>query len=113
MNNGQISVHGRIKRLIEDTDDAYRMLSSGGVNADYAEFAALSLSAFKEALGRPDLTEGELIGLLRQGRARHKSLTPRSCWSSFLAAYIRNRANNSGVAAISQYWRQKISRLGL
>lgn len=98
-----LSVHDQIdhiRKLIEETNDAYDGICSSGVNADFAEFAVLSLAAFRTALGNPSLSEAELVSLLREGRARHTSLKPPSTWTAFLAVYIGRKANaNSRLGA--------------
>jgi hypothetical protein len=89
-----LSVYDHIRKLIEDTNAAYDGMCSSGLNADFAEFAALALSDFRAVLGNDALSEAELIMLLREGRARHKSITPNTSWSGFLATYIGHRANS-------------------
>lgn len=101
-----VSIHHHIKRLIEDTNDAYGIYSSAGVNADYAEFAALSLYDFKSVLDNPDLTESQLISILRQAIVRHKTMSPRSCWATFLSNYIANKANSNAMSVVRQSWGQ-------
>jgi hypothetical protein len=85
-------VHNRIKHLVEETRDAYSSFS-GGVNADYAEFASLSLSAFKDILHNPDLTDRDLRRMIRGGMKTHKGKSPASCWATFMALYIAHNAN--------------------
>ncbi len=95
------SVHKRIKRLIEETNEAYDICSSDGhINADYPEFAGLSISEFKSILEDPDLTRRQLIRMLRKGSTRHKDVNPKGCWSTFLANYVNNVSNaNVGQSA--------------
>ena len=88
-----ISIHHRIKILIEETNDAFS--SCGSVNTDYAEFATLSLSEFKNALSNPRLTPRQLTQLLRTGMTQHRAVAdPESCWATFMAHYIAQTANN-------------------
>ena len=90
------SVHKRIKVLIEETNDAYDMCA-GGLNADYAEFAGLSIAEFKEVLSNPGLTRRQLVRMLRKGSNKHKIANPKSCWATFLANYVGNVSNASGT----------------
>ncbi len=94
-------MHHRIKRLIEETNDAYDICAvSEHINADYAEFASLSISEFKDALSNPELTRRQLVKMLRKGNHKHKNISPKSCWATFLAHYI-NTVSNGNVHAIS------------
>lgn len=86
------SVHARIKHLIEETNDAYSSFG-GTVNADYAEFASLALSEFKNALHKPDLTDHELRHIIRKGMNQHRKKNPSSCWATFMALYVANGSN--------------------
>ena len=81
-------IHIRIKQLIEETNDAFSSCR-GAVNADYAEFATMSISAFKNTLAEPRLTREKLVGMIRSGGAQYKKLDPeKACWSTFMAQYI-------------------------
>lgn len=93
------SIHARIKRLLEETNDAYGLCASTHMNADFAEFASMSLSDFKRALRDPDLTARRLRRMLRDGCERHKSLAPKSCWSTFMAAYVSSEVSNDASRA--------------
>lgn len=87
-----LSVHQRIKILIEETNDAFT--SCGSVNTDYAEFAAMALSEFKNALSDQRLTPRQLTNMLRTGMTQHKQHSdPESCWATFMAHYIAQTAN--------------------
>lgn len=91
-----ISVHYRIKELIEQTNEAFEICASfDHVNTDYAEFAAMSLSDFKNALGAPDLTDRQLVKMLRKGRNKYEKRTPKNHWSMFLAGYVTNQTNGN------------------
>jgi len=59
------NIHYRIKNLLEETHDVFEDCA-GGVNADYAAFASLSLSDFKSLLDNPELTGKELRRILRK-----------------------------------------------
>lgn len=96
-----LSVHQRIRILIEQTNDAFACYDA--VNADYAEFATLALSDFKDALENPNLTRGQLTGMLRRGMVKHRDKTAGS-WSAFMAAHIA-RAANISPAADSGFYR--------
>lgn len=88
------NIHTNIKSLIEETNSAYG-ICRGAVNADYAEFATMSLPDFKRALRNPRLTRDDLIGMIRNGSTEHKSEDPNSCWSTFLAHYVARSANKN------------------
>lgn len=89
-----VSVHHRIKILIEETNDAFS--TSGAMNADYAEFATLALSEFKHVLRNPKLTRAQLTHMLRTGMTKHRAVAnPESCWATFMANYIARTANSS------------------
>lgn len=85
-----LSVHQRIRILIEQTNDAFSCYDA--VNADYAEFATLALSDFKEALRNPNLTRGQLTRMLRRGMMKHSDKDPGS-WAAFMAAHVARAAN--------------------
>jgi len=104
-----ISVHHRIKELIEETNDAYDIcVSCEHVNTDYAEFAALSLPEFKTALSKPDLTSNQLVEMLRKGRNKYAKNTPKANWAMFLAGYVTNKSNgNDRKFRIRESWLQE------
>lgn len=87
-----ISVHQRIRVLLEETNDAYA--SCGTVNADFAEFAAMAITEFKSILGDPDLTGDRLIEILRRAMHKHHDKDSVS-WSIFVASHIANTANRA------------------
>ncbi len=91
-----VSVHYRIKELIEQTREAFEIFSSSDhVNSDYAEFAAMSLEEFRTALGAPDLTDGQLVKMLRKGRNKYRKGTTKDRWPMFLAGYVTNKAKGN------------------
>jgi hypothetical protein len=85
-----LSVHQRIRILIEQTNDAFSCYDA--VNADFAEFATLALSDFKDALRNPNLTRGQLTMMLRRGMIKHRDKDPGS-WAAFMASHIAKAAN--------------------
>ena len=87
------TMYKSIKSLIEETNDAYS-ICRGAVNADYAEFATMSISDFKRALQDPRLTRAQLTKMLRTGATEHKAEDPESCWATFMAHYIARSANS-------------------
>ncbi len=89
-----VSVHHRIKMLIEETNDAF-FSCDGCVNADYAEFATLALSEFKHVLHNPRLTRGQLTRMLRTGAIKHRDIDPEGCWATFMAHYVAQTANKN------------------
>ncbi|NCT41229.1 MAG: hypothetical protein GW778_06175 [Alphaproteobacteria bacterium] len=84
----------RIKMLIQQTNDVFE--NCGGVNTDYADFAAtIALSDFKALLGNTEITDRQLKRLIRIASQRYcKDKTPIS-WSAFTAAYINKKANGN------------------
>lgn len=87
-----VSIHNRIKVLIEETNDAFSIYDSA-MNTDYAEFATLALSDFKHVLRNPKLTRRQLTKMLRSGASKHKNIDPESNWSSFMAHHIETTSN--------------------
>jgi len=87
------NIHTRIKHLLEETNDAFA--SSGTINMDYAGFAAMALSDFKNLLGNPDLTDMELRRVIRSGEKKRRLKDPNGCWSSFIAHYVARNANQN------------------
>ncbi len=99
-----ISIHQRIRILIEETKDAFSYC--GAVNADYAEFAVLSLSEFKNVLDNEHLTDDQLIHILRGGMNKHQDKDPNS-WSVFMAQHVAKAANRPSKTPKTGYsrWR--------
>jgi hypothetical protein len=95
------TIHERIQDLIEGTHEAFE--SCGTVNTDYAGFAAMALSEFKDALSKPDLTAHELRAILRQGNTSHRVENAEEPWPSFMARYVRSRTANSNLQAAVSY----------
>lgn len=102
------SVYNRIKSLIEETNGAF-FECRGAINTDYAEFATMSLTEFKNALQDPRLSADGLVSLLRKGATEHRSADPESCWATFMAHYIARTANrNLGHAPAAPVMEQTI-----
>ena len=70
--------------------------NSGGVNTDYADFAAtIALADFRALLGNPDITDRQLKRMIRHACKNYsKDKTPVS-WSAFTAQYIHMKANEN------------------
>ncbi|MCK6417754.1 MAG: hypothetical protein L6Q57_02300 [Alphaproteobacteria bacterium] len=84
----------RIQDVIEETNDAFSFC--GSVNTDYAEFAALSIHAFKQALSDPGLTRGQLVQMLREGMREHPpEYHNLRGWAGMMARYVSHRANGN------------------
>lgn len=83
----------RIKELVEKTNDAFRNCDS--VNMDYAAFASLALSDFKEILKNPYLTGRDLRRIIRKGHNNHKANDPKGCWATFVAGHISKTCNQN------------------
>lgn len=96
-----VSLHQRIRVLLEETNDAYA--SCGSVNADFAEFAAMAITEFKTVLGDPDLTGERLIEILRRAMNKHQDKDSGS-WSIFMANHIAWAANRNGRTPFAQAW---------
>ena len=92
-------VQTQIKHLIQQTNDVFE--NSGGVNTDYADFAAtIALSDFRSLLGNPDITDRQLKRLIRIACKRYcKDTTPVS-WSAFTAQYINEKANGNALQTV-------------
>lgn len=97
----EYQVYERVKTLLEETNTAYDLFASAHVNADFAEFASMSLSDFKSALSRPELTARQLRRLLRDARTLHKMEPPKTCWAGFMAAYVTSSANTNKIDVVS------------
>ena len=84
----------KIKKLIQQTNDVFE--NSGGVNTDYADFAAtIALSDFRELLQNHDITDRQLKRLIRIASQRYcKDAVPVS-WSAFTAEYVNRKANSN------------------
>lgn len=89
-----ISVHHRIRVLLEETSDAFD--TYGVINADFADFAALAISDFKDLLGRPALTRTQLQIMLRlaMNECRDKAQGS-STWAAFVAHHLAQTANRN------------------
>ncbi|MCC7305098.1 MAG: hypothetical protein IT558_02445 [Alphaproteobacteria bacterium] len=96
-----ITIHQRIRILLEETNDAFACYDT--VNADFADFAALSLPEFKNVLGDPDLTEEQLTNILRRGMAKHQDKDPHA-WSVFMAYHIARAANRNSRLVLAAEW---------
>lgn len=83
-----------VRRIIEEMHDAYTY-SARDSNTDYAGFAGMALTQFRDALQRPDLTQADLEGFLRRGMQSHNrnSRQDDACWSSFMAQYVSTASN--------------------
>lgn len=108
-----ISVHQRIRILIEETNDAFTAYDT--VNADFAEFAVLAISEFKSVLGNPDLTQEQLMTILRGGMHKHHDKDPNS-WSVFMAQHVAKAANTGARVPKTGYsqwkttvWQQEVA----
>ena len=84
----------QIKQLIQQTNTVFE--NSGGVNTDYADFAAtIALSDFRALLGNPDITDRELKQLIRIASKRYSKDEVPVSWSAFTAQYINQKANTN------------------
>ena len=87
-----------VKVVIEETSSAFQVFSDNDyMNADFADFAAMALGQFKDALRRPELTRLELERLLRSGMTRHRGRASETDWTTFMASYVTTASNEDGV----------------
>ncbi|MCL4678777.1 MAG: hypothetical protein KJ017_09325 [Alphaproteobacteria bacterium] len=94
MKNRDEAIQREVLDIIEETSAAYHDFSMHGyTNADYADFAAMALSQFKNALRDPALTREQLEQILRKGMKKHKIMDPSANWSGFLASYVTRATN--------------------
>ena len=84
----------QIKQLIQQTNTVFE--NSGGVNTDYADFAAtIALSDFRSLLGNKEITDRQLKRLIRRASQSYcRDKTPVS-WSAFTAEDISRKANTN------------------
>jgi hypothetical protein len=87
-----------VKVVIEETSSAYQVFSDYDyMNADFADFAAMALGQFKDALRRPELTRGDLERLLRSGMQRHRGRAAETDWTTFMASYVTTASNEDSL----------------
>jgi hypothetical protein len=86
------NIHQKIQVLIEETNDAFSYYDH--MNSDYAEFATLALSDFKNVLSKPSLTGSELKEMLRRSMTACRDQDPGS-WSSLMAQHIARAMNQN------------------
>lgn len=87
------NIYRRLRILIEESSDAYKVyLGHDTPNVDWAGFASLQLGDFQRELSNPELTPQQLRSIMRKGMQLHKSAPPGSCWSTFMAQYVRHAA---------------------
>ena len=94
------NIHTRIKALLEETNDAF-INCAGSLNSDYAAFASMRLSEFKNVLKNPDLTDRELRKILRKAGRKHPVKDPEGSWASFMASYVAKNANQNLKKTVS------------
>ncbi len=106
-----VSVHYKIKQLIEETNNAFDIYAAcDHMNTDYAEFATMSLPDFRQALGKPDLTDCDLMKMLRKGGNKYRKNTPKDNWPMFLAGYVTNKSNGNDLKVkMRESWTQGAS----
>ena len=87
-----LSSQYHIKRLLRHTSEAFYS-TSGGMNSDYAEFAGLAISDFKQILKNPNLTRRQLVQILRASMASSHT-DNRDRWFALVARKLANAAND-------------------
>lgn len=86
----------KVQKVLEETNDAFRMTCEQHVNTDYADYAsASSLSSFQKALKDPELTYDELCKILRRASVRENHRQCKTPWSLFMANYIQKHGNSN------------------
>lgn len=90
-------IYNRIKILIDETNEAFQAYGHG--NADFAHFAQLAISDFRNILQDPQLSSVKLEELIRNASSQHRKTDNETSWSSFMARYIAETANANDVSA--------------
>lgn len=83
-----------VRDVIEEIDVAYHgLIAYQPMNTDYAGFASMAVSQFRDALRDPDLTREELGELIRKGIKKHRARGADANWTKFVASYMVKSAN--------------------
>ena len=98
-------LHERIKSLLEETNAAFE--SAGRMNSDYAGFASMALSDFKEAMKSPSLTAQDLRRIIRKAHVNHKHMDPEGSWSAYIATYIAQTCNDPAQISFEKNCEEK------
>jgi len=86
----------KVQKVLEETNDAFRMICEQHVNTDYADYASTSsLSSFQKALKDPDLTYDELCKILRRASIRENHRHCKTPWSLFMANNIQKHGSSN------------------
>ena len=94
------STRAIMRKVLEDTGQAYTLSCESHVNSDYADYASSqALEAFKGALDNPGLTYDDLCGILRKASMRANARQCKTPWSMFMANYITRYCNGNHEAA--------------
>lgn len=89
--------------VLDEMSSAYRAASYNDyMNADYADYAIMALSRFREILGDPTLSAEELRFRLRQLISHHRQMGEQGCWKGFVAAQMAGASNMNGLQEIKQ-----------
>ena len=93
----ETALRSDVHEVIEETQAAFTAYSDYDyMNADFANFASMSLGRFKDALKRPDLTGEDLENWLRKGMLSHRQENQaQSCWTTFMARYVSKASNGN------------------
>lgn len=91
-----------VRNVIEEIDAAYQEFSNYNyMNADYADFANMAISQFRDAMRTPELTREELKDLIRKGMIKHRMRNHEDDnWTKSVASYMAkaSNANNNSFA---------------
>lgn len=91
-------VSNSVRKIIEEMHDAYTYSAHDSINTDYAGFAGMALTQFRDALQRPDLKQEDLEGFLRRGMQSHsRNSRNDACWGSFMAQYVSTASNHNAL----------------
>ncbi len=92
-----------IKNVIEEIHEAYKEFSNYSyMNADYADFANMAISQFREAMRAPELTREELKDLLRKGMISHRMCNhKKDNWTKSVASYMAKVSNTNNDSSFA------------
>jgi hypothetical protein len=88
-----------VRRVLEDTGQAYTLMCETHINSDYADYAGTqALEAFRNALEDPALTYDDLCAILRKASSRATARRCKTPWSVFMANQISRARNQNSPA---------------
>jgi hypothetical protein len=100
-----------VRKVLEDTGQAYTLMCESHINSDYADYASSqALESFQRALDNPDLTYDDLCAILRKASNRANTRRCKTPWSMFMANYIARHCHTSHRAGGMQPYHGSASR---